>query len=143
MSFLQITFPKTFIYVASPYSHADREVRERRYKQVCYYVMGLLEQRKYPYSPIVANHRFAEEFNLEHDALSWMSYNFAFLSAASEMHVLMLEGWSSSVGVNAEIAYWRGAKQGLPLFFAKFDWQKITAEAGTGGLSCEPMNKDG
>ena len=135
--------PQTFIYVASPYTHPDPAVREQRYKQACWYVASLLQQRKYPYSPIVANHRFAQEFNLQHDALSWMSYNFALLSAASEMHVLQLDGWNQSVGVQAEIAYWRGAKQGLPLYFAKFDWAKISSEDTAEGLTCAPTSKDG
>lgn len=114
---------------------------ERRYKQTCWYVASLLADHKYPYSPIVANHRFAQEFNLRHDAAAWMSYNFAMMSAASHLHVLTLDGWPESIGVQAEIAFWRGAKQGLPLQYATMDWTKIAE--GDLGEKCARIMKDG
>lgn len=96
-----------FIYIASPYSHADPEVRERRYQQVMYYTAALLGTRRWCYSPIVHCHELANTHNIPTDAQYWMNYNFAMLSSAKELHVYCLDGWQDSVGVAAETAFWR------------------------------------
>jgi Domain of unknown function (DUF1937) len=113
----------SFIYIASPYSDPDPKVREYRYLQVCYYTIGLLSKHEWAYSPIAANHDMAERFKLEQATIKWLPYNFALLSSAKEMHVLMLDGWKDSFGVTAEVAFWRGAREpaGLPLKFIEWD----------------------
>jgi len=105
-----------FIYVASPYSHEKESVREMRYRQVQWYVLGLLKNRQWCYSPIVHCHELAKVFHLPTDALYWMDYNCAMLSAAKELHVLCLNGWEQSVGVKNEVAFWRHARELPPNF---------------------------
>lgn len=126
----------SFIYIASPYSHPDPRVRHDRYLQASYYMVQLLSQRHFPYSPIVANHHLAAEFNLKHTAVDWMAYNFAMLSSAKELHVLALEGWSESLGVVAEINFWRAAKQGEP-------YHLIETRHIRGNSLCAPVLKGG
>lgn len=99
-----------FIYVASPYSHPDAEIRHRRYLRVMWYVMNLLKNRQWCYSPIVHCHEMARIHALPVDAIFWMDYNYALLSSARELHVLCLEGWQESVGVKGEVAFWRHGK---------------------------------
>ena len=95
--------------------------RHKRYLQVSYYVAHLLTQKQFPYSPITANHHLSMEFDLPNDANSWMAYNFAMLSAARELHVLQLDGWTDSVAVLAEINFWRAARQGAPIHYIDFE----------------------
>jgi hypothetical protein len=99
-----------FIYVASPYTHSDPDEMHRRYMGVMYYVMRLLQNRQWCYSPIVHCHEMARIHSLPTDAIFWMDYNFALLSAARELHVLCLKGWQESVGVKGEVAFWRHGK---------------------------------
>lgn len=128
------------IYVASPYSDPDPKVRHRRYLQACYYCALLLHQHKFPYSPVVSNHHFAMEFKLGFDTNTWMAYNFAMLSKADELHVLTLPGWEKSIGVTAETNFFRGARQGYPLYFIS-DAKK--GKRLEGKVSCAPVLKDG
>lgn len=114
----------SYIYIASPYTDPSETIRHQRYLAVSYYVTHLLIQKKFPYSPIVANHHLAMEFDLPSDANSWMAYNFAMLSSAGEFHVLQLNGWDRSMGVLAEINFWRAARQGLPIHYVDLDWGK-------------------
>lgn len=115
----------SFIYIAAPYSDPSPKVRQQRYLQTCYYFVSLLARHHHPYSPVVANHHIAQEFDIDFEAKSWMAYNFAMLSSAKALHVLMLPGWEQSIGVSAELAFWRGAREGAPLTFVDFDWAKI------------------
>ena len=136
----------SFIYIASPYSDPNATVRHQRYLAVSYYVTALFIQKRFPYSPITANHHLALEFDLPSDANSWMAYNFAMLSSASELHVLKLSGWEKSVGVLAEINFWRAARQDLPIHYIDLDWgakrsRKQITGTGTGGkVECLPAS---
>jgi hypothetical protein len=99
-----------FIYVASPFSHSDPEVRHKRYLRAMWYTMSLLKNRQWAYSPIVHCYEMARLHDLATDAIFWMDYNFALLSQARELHVLCLDGWKDSVGVKGEVAFWRHGK---------------------------------
>lgn len=96
-----------FIYVASPYSDGSMTVMDQRYQQVMWYTVGLLANKQWCYSPIVHCHEMAKMHQLPRDAQYWMSYNFAMLASARELHVYCMDGWNQSVGVAAEIAFWR------------------------------------
>ena len=130
----------SFIYIASPYTHPDPRIRQDRYLQASYYVVQLLSQRKFPYSPIVANHHLAMEFGLKHKAVDWMAYNFAMLSSAKELHVLALDGWNESLGVTAEINFWRAARQGEPFHLIETRHQ---SSRGRESYPCAPALKGG
>lgn len=100
-----------FIYVGSPYTHTSIRIEEQRYRNTMWYVVGLLRQRQWAFSPILHCHDMAQRFSLPKDALHWMDYNFAMLSAARELHVLQLPGWESSVGLKSEVAFWRHSRE--------------------------------
>lgn len=101
------------IYIASPYSHPDAEIRERRYKAVEHYTAHLLSSRSWCYSPIVHCHALAQRFILPFTADYWEDYNFHVLARCDALHVLQLPGWDDSRGVQAEIRYW-GELGGIP-----------------------------
>lgn len=93
------------IYLASPYSHPEKEVRELRFRQTlsfCYpYIIGGTPL----YSPIVYGHQFTELLSAPFDAASWQDFNERMLSDAKELWVLKLPGWSASFGIGLEIAF--------------------------------------
>jgi hypothetical protein len=95
------------IYIASPYSHPDKMVMDSRYQQVLGYTAELLRARKWCYSPIVHCHALASTYDLPRDAGYWMEYNFAMLTRCDTLHVLQMDGWQQSLGVAAEVAFFK------------------------------------
>ncbi|MEX0937329.1 MAG: DUF1937 family protein [Pirellulales bacterium] len=90
------------IYLASPYSHDDANVREARYEAACRAVASLLRSGCFAYSPIVHSHPLAA-YGLPTDWKFWESIDRRHLSHCDELAVLTLDGWTTSVGVQAEI----------------------------------------
>lgn len=90
------------IYLASPYTHADPEIRDQRYHEVLLAVKWLLTHKMWVYSPIVHCHALAKSHRLPHTADFWWAYNSHMLSRADELMVLALEGWQDSIGVAQE-----------------------------------------
>lgn len=90
-----------FIYLASPYAHADPEVREQRYRDARATCIVLMRQGLCIYSPIVHNHPLAGELPADHDF--WMKMDLPILRRADELWVLKIPGWDVSKGVAREI----------------------------------------
>ena len=95
----------SYIYLASPYTHEDPEVREQRYLRVLKEAATLIQQGRVVYSPIVHNHPIAELFVLPKNFTFWELYDKVMITACKEVHVLCMEGWMESVGVQAEIKF--------------------------------------
>jgi nucleoside 2-deoxyribosyltransferase len=90
------------IYLASPYSHPDPSVRERRFRAACRAAVALLHAGRVVFSPIAHSHPLAQH-GLPGSWQFWERYDRAFLERCEEVVVLMLDGWQESVGVQAEI----------------------------------------
>lgn len=105
------------IYLASPYSHPDAEMREDRFRRVCVATAALMREGVHVYSPIAASHPLATIAELPTDFAFWQSYDEAMISRCSEVWVLTLPGWSESVGVREEIAIAR--RHGIPVRYAE------------------------
>lgn len=98
---------KKLIYLASPYSHDDPHVIERRVRQVQAAAARLIELGHLIFSPIVHSHPIADQVSFSPvntaDKLSgWMEYDRAMIDKADELWVLELDGWAQSRGVEAE-----------------------------------------
>lgn len=95
----------SFLYVASPYSHANPEIMHQRFLRAEHYCANALRNNHWVYSPIVHCHEMARRHGLPTDAKFWAAYNKAMMEAASGLEVLMLPGWTESKGVNEELGY--------------------------------------
>lgn len=93
----------SFIYLASPYTHADPAVVQQRHDTVMEFVAEQLAHKVWIYSPIVHCHELSLRHTLPGDFEFWKEYNFAMLAKASHLWVLALDGWDSSKGVRAEL----------------------------------------
>jgi nucleoside 2-deoxyribosyltransferase len=102
------------IYLASPYSHPDSYVRERRFREACRASAALLRAGISVFSPIAHSHPVAH-FGLPIGWEFWERVDREFLSRCDVLAVLMLPGWRESVGVQAEIRLAR--ELGLPVEF--------------------------
>lgn len=90
------------IYLASPYSHPNSEVREQRFRAACHAAAGLLASGQTVFSPIVHGHPLVGH-GLPTDWPFWERFDRDHLARCDEVVVLMLAGWRESVGVAAEI----------------------------------------
>ena len=93
------------IYLACPYSHADREVILDRFKKVNKVAGELMRNGNIVFSPISHSHPIAEETDnhLDHDF--WLSQDFEFIRWCSDLYVLALPGWGDSFGIKRELEY--------------------------------------
>ena len=94
------------IYLASPYSHADPEVMEDRFRRVCAVASRLMLQGLHIFSPIAHCHPIAVTGGLPKGWEFWGSYDKDIISKCDRFLVLRLPGWEESKGVQAEIKIW-------------------------------------
>ena len=78
------------IYLASPYSHKEDEIKYYRYLQALKYKCFKLNQGIHIYSPIVESHAIAERKLVKGDWQTWQAYDINMLSRCDEMHLLLL-----------------------------------------------------
>lgn len=91
------------IYLASPYSSRNEQLRVARYNAVCAVAAELLREGLLVFSPIAHSHPLAA-YALPIEFDFWQRYCLSFLRYwATELYVLTLEGWNTSQGVRAEI----------------------------------------
>ena len=92
------------IYLASPYTHPDAAVRERRFLAAAIAV-GIMAQRgELALSPIAHSHHAATLCGMGLDWRAWQRLDLEQLRRCDALAVLTLPGWELSVGVRAEIA---------------------------------------
>jgi hypothetical protein len=92
------------IYIASPYSDENPQIRAYRWQRVAIYAAHLIEEGYHAYSPICHSEGIrAHVPTLGPTFAFWRAVDLDFLSRCDSLHVLMLDGWEKSVGVSAEI----------------------------------------
>ena len=90
------------IYLASPYSHPDPAVMQRRYEQVCEATAALIRQGYLVYSPIVHSHPLVS-YGLPTDWGYWQQLDEAMIRRCQQLWILTLDGWSTSRGIVSEL----------------------------------------
>lgn len=93
------------IYVASPYSHPNPDIRSGRYNRVLEYCGARMMLGEILFSPIVYGHPFAKAGFAEIDHAAWIAFNNHMLINSTELRVLRFCGWRESFGVRAEIDF--------------------------------------
>lgn len=128
------------VYLASPYTHPDLNVRQDRYEMATMAAAKLMAMGFAVFSPIAHSHHIADFLPdgtvVDHEF--WMRQDLPWLRKADALFVLRLEGWEESRGVNAEIHCARHI--GMPVEFLdlKFSEGKVLLVA-TGP---HPFNSD-
>ena len=90
------------IYLASPYTDPDPAVREERFRAVCRVAAELMRRGVLVLSPIAHSHPIAAH-GLPTTWDFWETMDREHLKRCDELVVLMLDGWETSRGVQAEI----------------------------------------
>lgn len=95
---------KNLSYLAIPYSHPDKDIRDFRFHTANIVAAKLMCNGKLIYSPISHTHPISRAGKLPTDWNYWETHNRLFLHPAKELIVITLPGWQESKGVSAEIS---------------------------------------
>jgi len=105
------------IYLASPYSHPDPQVKRDRFEAACRIAADLMNAGEIVFSPIAHTHPIAIAGELPGDWQYWERYDREILemiaAAGGRLVVAMLDGWETSKGIAAECEIARGLGMGV------------------------------
>ena len=96
---------KLLIYLASPYSHDDPDVRQDRFNAVCLKAAELMLKGYFVFSPIAHTHPIALASDLPKGFDYWQEYNEKMIGLCDKVFVYRLDGWEESEGIAGEIEY--------------------------------------
>ena len=102
-------------YLASPYSHPDPAVQERRFKDVSRCAAILMECGVFVFSPIAHFTPIAIHGDLPHGWEFYAPFDTAYIRLSSSLLVCCLDGWQESKGVKAECSI--ATELGIPIGF--------------------------
>lgn len=92
-----------FYYLASPYSHPERAMREARFETVAHHAGELMSRGYFIFCPILQSHLPAENFELPYEFEWWEKFNRTFIEKSAGVIVAEIAGWRESRGVTHEI----------------------------------------
>jgi hypothetical protein len=110
---------KTLVYLATPYTHSDPAVVERRFNAVNRAAAQLMREGKHVFSPISHTHPIAIAGDLPTTWEFWQEYDRAVLEHCCELVILMQDGWDESKGVAGECRI--ATELGIPVSFLYAD----------------------
>lgn len=113
------------IYLAIPYNHKDVKVRQQRFELATKIASDLMKQGIMVFSPISHSHhivkhlqpdRFKKEDIYERSGWDfWKRYDELMLSKCDELMIITADGWTQSIGVNAEIKFAKKRKMKISI----------------------------
>ena len=105
------------IFVVSPYRHEIKEIEEQRVVLAENYVSKLIIEGKIPFSAVVYAHSLIKKHKLPTDIDYWKSFICSFLRDADEVHVLKIDGWNNSEGIDWEISVAKSLR--IPIIYVE------------------------
>lgn len=113
---------KQLIYLATPYSHKTKKMREDRESAVTILSGALDIDKHFNYSPITIETAVRRFFRLPTDWDDWREQDTNAIDHCDEVWVFTLDGFKKSRGVTAEIKYTKHL--GKPLKYIRADINK-------------------
>jgi len=101
------------IYLASPYSHPDPAVRQRRFEAACQATARMIRDGRPVFCPVVHSHPLTRH-GLPGDWRFWERYDRVYMASSREFAILALVGWKESQGIRAEVRIAR--ELGMPFW---------------------------
>ena len=94
------------IYLAGPYSHKLKSVREYRVNEVNKKAAELMMAGNLVFSPLSHSHPISHYCTVDPcDQDFWLRQDLWVLDVCDEMHILKLDGWDKSKGIKMEIEH--------------------------------------
>lgn len=93
------------VYLACPYSHSSKAVRNARVMMADMKAAELMEEGYRVFSPLSHSHDISEYcYKTDpQDHKFWINQDLWILEVCDELHVVCLKGWTGSFGVTKEI----------------------------------------
>lgn len=95
----------SYSYLATPYTHNDKDVELARFKIVEFMTAMYMAGREHVFSPIGHNHKISRLYAIPTDFNYWQDFNYAMLRHCRELRVLELPGHDRSKGVQMEVDF--------------------------------------
>lgn len=112
------------IYLASPYTHPCKIVKEKRFLEITRLASEIIKKGYLPLTPITASHEIARIGNLQGCWPTWRKLDLQMVKRSDAVVVAQMDGWRESIGVTAEI---RAAKRyGKPVYYLNPNSLEIT-----------------
>jgi len=109
------------IYLASPHSHDDYLIMQRRYNLAQEAVAILQREGIYVLSPILHSHTpQMSNRNTKADYEVYRQFDEKLISVSDELQVLMIEGWDRSYGVGQEVLYAESLDKRIKALFINY-----------------------
>lgn len=105
------------IYLASPYSHPDPAVMQRRFEEICVVAARHMLLGIHIFCPIAHTHPIALAGSLPREFEFWEQYDRKILAVCGELWVCTMEGWRESKGIASEVKI--AEELGLPVIYFK------------------------
>jgi len=93
------------IYLATPYSHENEKIMQRRFEFSCHVTAKLMDNQTVVFSPIAHSHCIAEIGSTPTNWQFWKEQDLPLIEWADTVVVLCARGWRESTGVQAEIEH--------------------------------------
>jgi hypothetical protein len=91
------------IYLASPYSHPDDDIRINNYNVVSNIAADMVSKGDVVFSPISYGHNLVNFKEMPTDWDFWFNFCVTFLLKCDKLVVCKIPGWENSRGVKEEI----------------------------------------
>lgn len=114
----------SFLYIASPYTHDDPMIRQRRYEKALDFTSWLaVTYRLWGYSPIVHSHNMDMQGSSKFTHDFWLAWGLTMLRPSSGLVVFQIKGWEDSAGVDEEIEL--AMEIGKPVYMSQMLWGNV------------------
>lgn len=111
-------------YIASPYTHADPVIRQRRFEKALDFTAWLaIKYRMWGYSPIVHSHPMVLHHDMPVPMEFWVPWDHAMIHSAVSVIVLQIPGWEVSKGIYSELEY--ASELGKPVYMSQVLWGSL------------------
>ena len=95
--------PPRLIYLAAPYRHPSKPVRDARMEAVGRVAAGLTDNDRRVFCPLMYAQALIDHGFSHKDDQWWYDYDVGWLPCCEELVVLKLPGWTESEGVRIEV----------------------------------------
>ena len=104
---------KPLVYLASPYTHSNKEVEEDNFRKISKVSAELTAEGLITISPITYGHTLLQFTLMPGDWEFWTSFCLSILDKCDKIVVVKMDGWDKSSGIAGELKY--AEEHGIPV----------------------------
>lgn len=92
------------IFVAGPFNHPDQKIKDYRTRTIAQYCVKIFNEGNFPVSALLSGLAIVNYSCLPvpTDTETWRNFSMEYVDGCDELHILKLEGWEESSGLETE-----------------------------------------